>query len=93
MPDGTILQIRGVGVRRGSDWQEIDRGTGVQQILDSLVNAKAVQSNLNGYQCGYQNSILDQKRKKPLIYNGFLGFTGGNEGIRTLDEAQHPILP
>ena len=29
MPDGTILQNRGVGVRRGSDWQEIDAGMGV----------------------------------------------------------------
>ena len=28
MPDGTNLQNRGVGVRRGSDWQEIDGGTG-----------------------------------------------------------------
>ncbi len=23
----------------------------------------------------------------------YKGVTGGNEGIRTLDEAQHPILP
>ena len=28
MPDGTILQNRGVGVRRGSGWQEIDGGMG-----------------------------------------------------------------
>ena len=27
--DGTILQIRGVGVWWGSGWQEIDGGTGV----------------------------------------------------------------
>jgi hypothetical protein len=32
-------------------------------------------------------------KKKPLIDNGFLGFAGGNGGIRTLDEALHPILP
>ena len=66
---------------------------GVQQILDTLINAKVVPSNLIGYQCGYQLQIFDPEWKKPLIYNGFLGFTGGNEGIRTLDEAQHPILP
>ena len=29
--DGTILQSRGVGVWQGSDWQEIDRGTGVSR--------------------------------------------------------------
>jgi len=72
-----------VGVWRGWGWQEIEGGMGVK-ILYTLINAKAVQSNLNGYQYGYQNSILDQKRKKPLIYNGFLGFTGGKRGIRTL---------
>ena len=29
MPNGTNLQNRGVGVRQGSDWQEIDGGAGV----------------------------------------------------------------
>ena len=36
MPDGTILSIWGVGVRRGSDWQEIDGGTGVQAEINTV---------------------------------------------------------
>ena len=32
MRDGTILSIWGVGVRRGSDWQEIEGGTGAEKI-------------------------------------------------------------
>jgi hypothetical protein len=34
-------------------------------------------------------------KKKALQLKELQGFifTGGNEGIRTLDEAQHPILP
>jgi hypothetical protein len=32
------------------------------------------------------------KKKKPLISQG-LKLAGGNGGIRTLDEALHPILP
>ena len=37
--------------------------------------------------------LLGWKRKKSLIYNDFFDFAGGNGGIRTLDEALHPILP
>ena len=37
---------------------------------------------------------LKKSKKKPLTkINGFLGLAGGNGGIRTLDEALHPILP
>ena len=35
MPDGTILQNRGMGVRQGSDWQEIDGGAGVSRRASS----------------------------------------------------------
>jgi hypothetical protein len=33
MLNGTNLQNRGVGVWRGSDWQEIDGGMGVQYAV------------------------------------------------------------
>ena len=36
--DGTILNIWGVGVRRGSDWQEIDGGMGVKQLSVQTVD-------------------------------------------------------
>jgi hypothetical protein len=43
--------------------------------------------------CIFECIFCRAKKKKPLIYNGFLGLSGGNGGIRTLDEALHPILP
>jgi hypothetical protein len=46
MPDGTNLQIRGVGVRRGSNWQEIDGGTGVSTKHARLTQKKIQPANL-----------------------------------------------
>jgi len=34
MPDGTILQNRGMGVRWGPEWQQIDGGTPLSMYND-----------------------------------------------------------
>jgi hypothetical protein len=46
MPDGTILSIWGVGVWRGSGWQEIDGGTGVFTKHARLTQKKIQPANL-----------------------------------------------
>ncbi len=55
-------------------------------------NSATTLKNL-GYQCGYQSleSKLEKKNPKQINHLGF--YIGGARGIRTLDEALHPILP
>ena len=69
MPDGTNLQIRGVGVRRGSEWQEIDGGTGVlpgfQLPRRGTVNAASVMCRCKSSRIAFPISVQQSVGQGP----------------------------
>ena len=69
---------------RGLVWLEIEGGTptNIYEVTYSTSNQRLFFGMFNGM----------YKTKTPRRAHE-IRLSGGNEGIRTLDEAQHPILP